>query len=55
MVHGRSAEDCLAVVEEIRRSTPLESYEILNSIRELKKISMTYFNEPAGGSGGNNG
>ncbi len=55
MVHGKSAEDCLAVVEEIRRSTPLESYEILNSIRELKKISMTYFNEPAGGSGENNG
>ncbi|MBR4423379.1 MAG: Lrp/AsnC family transcriptional regulator [Mailhella sp.] len=55
MVHGRSAEDCLAVVEEIRRSTPLESYEILNSIKELKKISMTYFNEPDGGSGENNG
>ncbi len=51
MIHGKSAEECQAVVEEIRRATSLDSYEILSSIKELKKISMTYFNEPAQGAG----
>jgi hypothetical protein len=43
------------VVEEIRRATSLDSYEILSSIKELKKISMTYFNEPAQGAGEEHG
>lgn len=43
MIHGRSREECLAVVEELRDSTPLNDYAILESLHELKKISMTYF------------
>ena len=54
MVHGKSAEDCLAVVEEIRNAAQLDSYEILNSIKELKKISMTYFSGPECVAGENN-
>ncbi len=43
MIHGHGDEECLAVVEEFRKTTCLDKYEILKSIRELKKISMTYF------------
>ena len=43
MIHGKSEFDCMNVVEEILKSTPLKTYEVLTSIRELKKISMTYF------------
>lgn len=43
MIHGKSEEDCLEVVRELCRTTPLERYEILESVKELKKISMTYF------------
>ncbi len=47
MIHGRSEQDCLDVIEDLRNSTILEQYEILTSIKELKKISMTYFAEKA--------
>ena len=47
MIHGKSEQDCLDVVEELRRTTSLEKYEILESLKELKKISMTYFAEPS--------
>ena len=43
MVHGRSEAQCLAVVEELSRVGPLKEHAILNSLKELKKISMTYF------------
>lgn len=43
MIHGRSRDECLQVVEELRHSTDLEDYAILESLQELKKISMTYF------------
>ena len=43
MIHGRSEEDCLEVVRELCRTTSLKNYEILESEKELKKISMTYF------------
>lgn len=43
MVHGRSPEECAAVVEEISRLTPLREHAVLTSLRELKKISPTYF------------
>ncbi|MEG2173098.1 MAG: siroheme decarboxylase subunit beta [Desulfovibrionaceae bacterium] len=43
MIHGRSREDCLKVVEELRQNTVLDEYAILESLQELKKISMTYF------------
>ena len=45
MIHGKSEQECLAVVDELRRSTPLREYAVLESVKELKKISMTYFPE----------
>lgn len=45
MIHGKSAQDCLDVVDELRRTTPLREYAVLESLKELKKISMTYFQE----------
>jgi len=43
MVHGRSEAECLGVVDEIMRTTPLREYAILKSLKEFKKTSMTYF------------
>lgn len=43
MIHGRSDEECHAVVEQLQRETPLSEYAILESLQELKKTSMTYF------------
>ncbi|MDY3809878.1 siroheme decarboxylase subunit beta [Desulfovibrio porci] len=43
MVHGRSETECLGVVDDLLRSWPLKEYAILRSLKELKKISMTYF------------
>lgn len=47
MIHGKSARECLDVVEELRGCTPLREYAVLESMKELKKISMTYFPENA--------
>jgi DNA-binding Lrp family transcriptional regulator len=43
MVHGRSAEECRDVIEKLRREKLLDEYAALESLEELKKISMTYF------------
>jgi DNA-binding Lrp family transcriptional regulator len=43
MVHGRSAEACRAVVEALCRTTGLDDYAMLFSLKELKKVSMRYF------------
>lgn len=43
MIHGRTRQECLDVVEELRRETALDVFAVLESITELKKISMTYF------------
>lgn len=43
MVHGRSEQECRDVVQELMDTTPLREYAILKSLKELKKISMTYF------------
>ena len=43
MVHGRNEEECLRVVEDIMRATPLREHAVLRSLKELKKISPTYF------------
>ena len=43
MVHGRSEEECLGVVADLRESWPLKEYAVLRSLKELKKTSMTYF------------
>ncbi|MBQ9452816.1 MAG: Lrp/AsnC family transcriptional regulator [Desulfovibrio sp.] len=43
MIHGHSEDECLAVVNDIIQTTPLRQHVILRSLKELKKISMTYF------------
>ena len=43
MVHGRSAEECQAVIESLRSASGLDEYAALESLKELKKTSMTYF------------
>jgi siroheme decarboxylase len=45
MVHADSRERCLNIVERMSLSTGIKDYEILFSERELKKVSMTYFDE----------
>ncbi len=45
MVHGNSDQECLEIMKEISKATGINSYELLFSERELKKISMRYFNE----------
>lgn len=45
MVHGRSPEECRAVIEDIQRETGLSEYAVLDSLKELKKTSMVYFAE----------
>ena len=43
MVHGRSHEECLQVIEDLKAQGLPASHALLESLRELKKISMTYF------------
>ncbi len=43
MIHGRYAGDCQKVIEHLKKETVLEEYAILESIKELKKTSMKYF------------
>ena len=43
MIHGRSEEECADVVAHLLAATPLREYRVLKSLRELKKISMSYF------------
>lgn len=43
MVHARSQEECGEVIAQLHEITGLEDYFVLTSIRELKKISPTYF------------
>jgi len=43
MVHGQSPEDCRAAIEELRLLLGLDDFQILASLRELKKTSMKYF------------
>lgn len=43
MVHGRSEEECAAVVAALSALPHMNEYAALSSLKELKKISMTYF------------
>jgi len=43
MIHGKNPGDCMEVVSAISRATGVTDYQILQSVRELKKISMRYF------------
>jgi len=46
MIHGKNPGDCLEVVAAISRATGVTDYQLLQSVRELKKISMRYFQPP---------
>lgn len=43
MIHGRTEQECLEVIEHLLAHTMLREYAVLNSLQELKKTSMTYF------------
>lgn len=43
MIHGRHENEYMEVVEKLREETALDEYAVLSSLKELKKISMTYF------------
>lgn len=43
MVHGRSTDECREVITDLLRDTPLVEYAVLESLQELKKTSMVYF------------
>ena len=43
MVHGRSEEECRAVIEALAALPHIGEHAVLSSLKELKKVSMTYF------------
>ena len=43
MTHGRSREECEAVLRAISEETGLTDYIVLYSIREYKKTRLQYF------------
>ncbi|MGM0652313.1 MAG: Lrp/AsnC family transcriptional regulator [Bacillota bacterium] len=43
MVHGTSREACESFIKKLSRENTLDDYQILTSIKELKKTSMKYF------------
>ncbi|WP_461209703.1 siroheme decarboxylase subunit beta [Desulfocurvus sp. DL9XJH121] len=45
MIHGQSPGDHARVVAELSEATGLTDYDVLESVRELKKTSMVYFQE----------
>jgi siroheme decarboxylase len=45
MLHGASEEECRTIAGKISRATGMNDYQLLFSTRELKKITMRYFNE----------
>lgn len=47
MVHAPSEEGCLDAVRRLSKAVGVSDYEILFSKRELKKVSMTYFDDEA--------
>lgn len=43
MIHGRHPDEYKTVIAALRDSTCLDVYTVLESLKELKKTSMTYF------------
>jgi DNA-binding Lrp family transcriptional regulator len=43
MIHGKTWQDCIDIVNELQSATGLTQYELLLSDEELKKTSMQYF------------
>lgn len=42
MIHARSAEELQDVVNAIVKSTGIDNYQVLHSVKEYKKVSMRY-------------
>ncbi len=57
MIHGQNPGDCLRLASELAEITGVDQYDVLESVRELKKTSMRYFEDQSpkttssGGSG----
>ncbi len=45
MVHASSQAECLGTIERMSQHEAIEDHETLFSVRELKKVSMTYFED----------
>lgn len=45
MIHSASREQCLSTIDKMAEKAGVAEYEILFSERELKKVSMTYFED----------
>lgn len=45
MIHGKSDAECKKVIDELLKNWPLKQYIVLKTIRELKKVSPTYFHD----------
>lgn len=45
MIHGKTKEACDSVIGQIAATAPIEEYQILYSIFELKKTPVVYFGE----------
>ena len=45
MVHASDEDECYAIAERISRAVGEDEYELLFSRKELKKISMKYFED----------
>jgi len=43
MIHGQNPGDHARVVAELSKATGLTDYDVLESVKELKKTSMVYF------------
>ncbi len=43
MIHGQRPDEYKEVIELLRSTTSLRDFAVLESVKELKKISMTYF------------
>ena len=43
MIHGKSEEDCRNTARKMSEKSGVQTYQLLFSRQELKKISMTYF------------
>ena len=43
MIHGRHPDEYKEVIAELQQTTPLKEFAVLESLKEMKKTSMTYF------------
>jgi len=46
MVHGRTRQECLDIVERIAEATGIRKHRALFTVREFKKTSMVYGAKP---------